>query len=131
MEPLARPACLNFSPWIGGFLKPHVDPVTHDSTPSLGGRENLGLTVEMIMENRGPTVTSRTLSVSERLREPAPYIGISCISIRVVPLSPCVCVCVCVCVFGEETGILGRENSSITSGVSIPIHKGPWGHCST
>ena len=103
MEPLARPACLNFSPWIGGFLKPHVDPVTHDSIPSLGGGENLGLTVEMIMENRGPTVTSRTLSVSERLREPAPYIGISCISIRVVPLSPCVCVCVCVCL-GKKQG---------------------------
>lgn len=131
MELLARPACLNFSPWTGRFLKPHLDPVSHDSTPSLEGRENLGLTVEVIMEHRGPTVTSTTLSVSGRFREPAPYIGISCISIRVVPLSPCVLVCVSVCVLGEETGILGRENSSITSGVSIPTHKGPWGHCST
>lgn len=39
-------------------------------------------------------------------------------------LSVCVCLCVCV---GEETRILGRENSSITSGVSIPTHEGHGG----
>ena len=82
---MARPACLNFPPWIGRFLKPHLDPVSYDSTPSLEGRENLGLTVEMITEHGGPTVTFRAPSLSRRLREPAPTL-VSAVSVYMCAL---------------------------------------------
>ena len=103
MEPLARPAYLNFPPWTGRFLKPYLDPVSYDSTPSLEGRDNLGLTVEMITEHGGPTVTPRTPSVSGgsgnwRLHWYQLY------QCTCVPLSLSVCVCLCVCVLGKKHG---------------------------
>lgn len=83
---MARPAYLNFPPWTGlRFLKPYLDPVSYDSTPSLEGRDNLGLTVEMITEHGGPTVTPPEPPLYQEARELAPTL-VSVVSVYMCAL---------------------------------------------